>query len=550
MKKSFNLAELQNNPTALNTILTSIKTKPAPKKEETANSKKQVKVKASKIKKKRPDTSHIIVLDRSEEKQAKKSQDKKEEVKVKYDDDTQTRINALDILLVNIESYFNQNSPLYLSMQTLLSSAYRYTTTQKMRVLVAETRDHCREALSNIEKKQKLKAQLKAKNTNNATIRDRLKKYSNTAINASISTNLETLKQMVDVEKKKQTGHAYDNLHEEYEVDLSEYEAKVDSIVMARADLMTTLSQPLDTERVNSKNAVFKHIEGPIYSIKNALVIGFRPQALPKKIMEETLEIAIAQTFGIKGVPVVKQLRHRSSNRVWFFLPEISIIVKTVMFADRALNSEFDMFKSMTNDPSEDDVRFIFLRAGVAENVIEDIVTRMKKSDSKRGRLTILHNAYVETKRRMKNERLKAIRESFLTENTEIMKDIKANEDRRLAIKEIKEQHNSEFSILASHTGREDQGLRISQVEHLNAAFDQIEAVAVRGNSSSYDRIQIRENIFQDKMKCRRIAHDYKSLTRESRLLKHKNASNKMILEINRKKAFHEISGEDELDDI
>lgn len=550
MKKSFNLSELQDDPVALTALMNFIKKPEVEEKPVESNKvkKKKLKTKAKvKIKEPRKDTSHIVVLEAEEKPKPKTS----EEVKVAYDDDdTHSRIRALDILISNIESYYNQTSPVYVSMQTLFASAYRYTVTLKMRTLIAASRDLCKEAIANIEKKSKTSLQMKAKGQANAVIREKVKKFSNREIAEKLGKNIEELKTYLAHEMKKQAGKAYDNIHEGYVVDLSKYENSVESIVLARADLMMTLAQPLDLLNANDgKTAEFTRIEGPIYSLRNALVVGFRPGALPKKIIEETLEIAVAQTFGLKGVPVAKQLRHKSSNRIWFYLPETSAVIKTVMFADKSLNSEFDMFKSMSNDPTEDDIRFIFLRAGVDEASINEVIKRWKRSDSKRGRLAIITNAFVETKRRLKNARLRKQREAFLEENAEILKDTRLSEDRRAKILEIREQHQNTFSTLASHTGRPDQGLRLSQIEHLNRAFDQIEAVAVRGNSSSDSRIGIRQNIHRDKMKCREIYHDFKSLTYESKMLHQKVATNTMVLEINRKNAFHTISGiEEDLD--
>jgi hypothetical protein len=296
--------------------------------------------------------------------------------------------------------------------------------------------------------------------------------------------------------------------------------------------------------KASSKHVEVVQVEGPIFAIKNALIVGFSPYALPKKITEDSLEACMAERFQVKANPLPKQMRHPTSNRIWFYVPEYQkILVKSIAFADRSLNSEFEAFKSLSNNPSEDDIRFLFMRAGLDDFQIEAVIRRWKACDSYQGRITILTNEYNNLKRRIKSNRLRELRENFKRENKELFQTITRSEDRMELLGQLRTEIKTEFSTLASHTGNPDHGLPISSHKRLTEAFDTIERVAVRGNTDSFERIRIREGIRKDKLETRRLVYDYNDIKSENKTLK--NAINGSIAKINmlRDKAFHEIAG-------
>lgn len=540
MEISTNLANLKSNPELVASILSSL-----PKK---GKSKKEIKVIKARISDRPVEkaavskpTSIVVMVEDEEKPEIKKAH---------KDDDSYARINSIHILLKNIENYYSQRTPSYEAMATLCASAYRYAVTPKLRLEIAKLRDCVKKAIENNQNKERKQARLKKKSLDKSEMRTALKEFSNKVVNIHIEQSFGIIRDLLNKEVEKQEGRAYDNTHKDYHVDLTKYEAQLDAVVLARADLMVTAAAPVD------KNAKFNnfdilHIEGPIYCIKNALIVGFRPAALPKKLTEETLEISMAQTFNLKAVPVPKQLRHNTSNRIWFFVPETTeITTKTIAFADRSLNSEFDVFKTLSNDPTEDDVRFIFIKAGVDEKSISEIINRWAKNDSRRGRMALLINEYRTVERKLKNERLKKAREDFDNQNKELITQIEKNKDRLIQIDEEKIEIVAEFSTLASHTGRADQGLPISKHSLLGSVFDRIETVAVKGNPDSYARRMVRKGIQADKMKCRRLYYVHRDLTTEAKIardsIKMKESNLKHLKGI----AFRSFAGfEEELED-
>lgn len=527
-----NLADLKNDPEVLKNLMSIVK--PPKVKVEKASKKKKIKVKVPK-----PEES-IVIIDEPEDTPEK-------EVKVKNDNDFSTKHQIVRKMVDKAEAQFNQSEPFFTSMEILFSSAYRYAD-MKNRLALASARRLCKDAIALTDKKERAKA--KAKSKGNRLDRTELKKYSLSTIKKEMEKLFLEIHENLKLEDRKFAGNAYDDIHTKYKVDLALTETASAGVVMARADLMVTVGNFVDLDDVKrtTTHIGVERIEGSIFAIRNALIVGFATSALPKKsdeaLLEAALEASMANNFQVRATPLAKPLRHYSSNRTWFYVPEYSrIVVKSISFADRSLNREFEALKSLSNSPTEDDIRFLFLRTGIDEDQVNTIVRRWKSSDSYQGRISILTNEYNAVVRLQKNARLRAQRQQFLESNHELLDNVRVAKARIDNIDVEKAEIKTEFAQKASHTGNVEQGLPISQYRRLTEAFHSIEKVAVRGNTSSYERIRIRNGIRRDRIRCRVLKQDFTEISEEGKKLKRKIESIHTELDRKRNRAFNEMSG-------
>src|SRR5690606_9529977 len=92
-------------------------------------------------------------------------------------------------------------------------------------------------------------------------------------------------------------------------------------------------------------------------------------------------------------------------------------------------------------------------------------------------------------------------------------------------------------------TGNADQGMPIGQYKRLNVQFEQFEKVAVRGITDSHERIQLRQGIHADKIKCRKLYHEMQEISTESKTLNRRIKAVDQELDMKRERAFLETSG-------
>ncbi|QIG70261.1 hypothetical protein EVB87_161 [Rhizobium phage RHph_N28_1] len=469
-------------------------------------------------------------------------------VKVKQDDDTLARYRMVERHIDQAETYFKANPPIYKSMRILFSSAYRYAN-GKDRLILAQARQLCDEALTLQEAGAKRKA--KAKQQGKTIGKRELESYSTKSLHSAIADLFVEMRAGLAEEAKRREGTSYNDKHKEYPVDLSSYDATMEPAVLARAHLMVTAANYIDVEDINkiAKHGLeVEHVEGLVFVIKNALLLGFMPHSLPRRRtdddMEEELERAMAVYFQRRASPLVKQLRHATSNRQWFYVPEYSHLqVKSIAFADRALNPEFDAFKSLSNTPTEDEIRFFFLNTGVGEDRVNAILQRWRTNDSHQGRIALISNEYNAIVRQKKTARLREMRLGFLADNGDLVRSIESNIDRRQQILEEQQAIGARFSMLASHTGNADQGLSIRQYRHVTPVFSRIEDVAVKGITDAYERRRVREGIRSDRFEARTLRYQHTDLQDESRACRAKSKRGVLQLEALRAKAFADISG-------
>lgn len=534
-KMKINLADLKNNSEAVKNLMSIVKSKAEP---EVVAAPKAEKKKKKKKKAKKPHSSIIVVETPTEE-------EKPKEVRAHYDDDSLAKNSAIRTLLNTAQGYFDQRQPAYGPMSVLFSSAYRYSEL-KNRILLSSARILCNDAVALLAQKEKVRAKLKKARKSPSEIRQALQEYSTKHIQISLQEIFSEVAKNLDAEDQKRAGTSYDTLNSSYHVDLSTADSQAAVVVLARADIMITALRRIDLADA-AKHAHLTetiHVEETIYAIKNALLIGCFTHALPKKINDDSLSAMLAREFNMHGRPVAQQMRHPTSSRTWFFIPEYNkIFPRTVQFADRSLTSEFDTFRSLSNNPTEEDIRFIFMRIGVTNDQIKEVLKRWRACDTNRGRLAILHNEYQAVKRQIKNQRLRALRENFLTDNASTIDAIRKMEDRVVQIREEKTSISTKFSELASNTGKAEHGLRIGQYRRIDEAFEQIESLAVRNNPDSYDRRRIRNDIRNDRIKCRELRFETSELKVESRSMTIAIKHSKRELEVRRENAFRELIG-------
>lgn len=533
--RSFHLSELKSNPELMKSLMETVA------KPEEDKKKKKIKKSKFKVKKKKIEVEGPIVVAAPQEEEQPKTKEKP--IVVRHDDAENLKKHSMVAKLIKMaEGYFNQNIPAYASMEPLFSTAYSLCDI-KNRAFVARARNISKEAVALVAAKEKFKAAWKAKGKSLRDAKQELKKYSLTEINEEFVLLFKEIFENIALEDKKKEGTFYNDTHKQFAMDLSSHDATPSAVVLARANIMVSVSQRVDIEHLKraKKQIEVVHIDGPIYVIKNALLVGCMNFAVPKKITEESLEALMASNFQVIANPIPKMLRHTTSSRAWFYVPEYSEIqVKTLAFADRSMNQEFEAFRMLSNNPNENDIRFIFLQTGASEERIDEIINRWKSSDSHQTRLAILTNEYATVVRMMKSQRLRKRREEFLESNSELITTSKKMKDRIQQIEEEKEGIKNRFSLLASHTGNVEQGLPISRYKHVTTIFSQIERAAVRGNTSIYERIRIRRNIHKDKIECRTLNYEYKDITNEAKQLAVKIKASAKELDHRREQVFSE----------
>lgn len=551
-----NLADLKSNPKLVQELMAGAERNRAnePKAKEGKKKKKRVRtpeerkkaeIKAEAERHFKPaqpaakNDSPVIVIDEELEEQPIEAP---KEVKVRQEGDYLVRATTIAQHVRQAEAFFNQTPIGYRSMEILFSSAYRWAS-MKMRITLAAARQLCREAmrLSEAKEKAKAKALARGKKLDRAV----LKEFSTAHIKEALDAVFITLHEEIQIEDKRREGTAYNDLHKEYAVNLAPFDTSPHAVVMTRANVMVTVDGFVDMAEVKrrTKHIDVIHVESRIYAIRNALMIGFNVSALPSKINEDSLETALASHFRLSAVPIAKQLRHPTSNRMWFYVPEYEFAIRTISFADRSLNSEFEAFKTLSNNPSPDEVRFFFMQAGATNEKISEIMKRWGASDSYQGRINILTSELNTLKRMQKSERLRKLRMDFQVNNEDIIRGRLKAEDEVLQAIEERSRVKTLFSTLASHTGNPKQGLKISQYSHLASSFDKFEAVAVRGNTDSHQRILLRDGIRKDRIRCRILRGEFTELGKQRRDADARIKNLTMMLEHNRLTAFKESSG-------
>lgn len=520
-RTSYHLSDLKSNPELMQTLMAAAKPK-----------EKKVKLKPT-LKAKAPQEGPIVVAAPVDE----------PKVIVRHEDSETLHKHATVTKLVKMaEGHFNQRMPVFGSMEVLFASAYKFAEI-KNRAVLARARNICKEAVANQEKREKLKTTMKSKGKPASDIKMALKLYSNKDIHLELSGIFIQVYENLKEEQEKKDGKSYDNVHTQFAMDLSEHDVSSNPVTLSRANVMVSVGHSIDLEHLKraKKQIEVVHIEGPIYVIRNALIVGCMNYAMPKKINEDSLEVLMAEKFQVVANPLPKPLRHPSSSRTWFYVPEYSEIqVKTLAFADRSMNREFEAFRALSNNPTEDDIRFVFLQTGVEESRIDEIIKRWNASDSHQTRLAIITNEYATIVRMMKSQRLRKRREEFKASHSEMITSAEKMKDRIQQIEEEKVGLRNRFSLLASHTGNVDQGLPISKYKHVGTIFTQIERVAARGNTSSFERIKIRQGIHKDKVECRTLNHLYRNITNEAKTLHGKVKANINELERIRERVFSE----------
>lgn len=543
-----NLSDLKNHPSVLQTIMSAAKNneKKAPpkvKKQPKAYTNKfHGKQKVEAVKEFKP----AEAADKNDLPAITLPADK--EVKVKQDDDTLARHRMVEKHIDQAETYFKMKPAIYKSMRILFSSAYRYAG-GKDRLILAQARQLCDEAIALQEAGDKRKA--KAKSQGKTIGKRELESYSTKSLHDALATLFVEMRAGLAEETKRREGTSYNDKHKDYPVDLSSYDSQFEPAVLARAHLMVTAANYIDVAEINktAKHGLeVEHVEGLVFVIKNALMMGFMPHSMPRRRSDEELgdelERSMAVYFQRRASPMAKQLRHATSNRQWFYVPEYSLLqVKSIAFADRALNPEFDAFKSLSNTPTEDEIRFFFLNTGVGEDRVNSILQRWRANDSHQGRIALISNEYNSIVRQRKTARLREMRLGFMEDNGELVRSIRTNIDRSQQILEEQQALGARFSVLASHTGNAEQGLSIRQYRHINHVFSRIEEVAVRSNTDSYERNRIREGIRNDRIESRTLRYQHIDLQAESKRCRVASKRGVLQLEALRAKAFADISG-------
>ena len=453
----------------------------------------------------------------------------------KYDDDSHARLNSLEILIKQAISYLDQRVVSFEAIKSLLSSAYRYADIT-IKADVSSYRQLVTRAISLQVKKVKKQEKLKAKGISGKDLTKALREFSTSDIESELREGLESVLLFIESSKKILDGRGYDE--PDTVIDLSEFDAVLEGITYTRSDIVVSCGM-IDVAEAKRKcpKIEIEHRSGPIYTIKKALIVGFRPGSLPSKINVDSLSTAIRLALNIHLMPLDKMIKHKTSSRLWFYIPEYSLPTpKTVLFADKFVNDSMSAFKNLSNDPSEEDVAAIFYSMTTLEE-LSKILETWKSIASRRSRMTFLYNEYKALELRHKTRKLRMEREKFLESNRDITQKIKLAEDDIEAIKEDREYLKKDFATRASHTGNSDHGLPISKYNRIDDAFHMIESVAVRNISNSEQRRAIRKGIRKDRFACRSIYFESLDLKRQASI-----ARNVISTETERLKKMKELA--------
>lgn len=428
-----------------------------------------------------------------------------------YDDNSYARIMSIKVLMEKVEEYLDQRVISFEALKTLFSSAYRYADFE-IKATISHLRKQAVLGIAIINKRSKKKEKLQAKNVSSSELKKALSEFSTSAIEKEIKDNLEIVKDYIKTQIAKWEGKHYETSEET--IDLSEFDANIGTVVMTRSDLVVSCSyiDVKEAERLKLRVNIERK-ESSIYVIRNALLVGFRPSGLPKHIEAESIQAILQKEKVTSLTPLPRMLRHATSSRIWFYIPEYALpLPRIIMFADRFVGDEFSSLKSLSNEPTEDEVRACFFTFNLSGYDLDNLIKKWKAIPSRRGKITLLFNEYKALERKKKTQLLKAKRESFIRENAELFEEIKHAEDDILSISEEKEILKTDFSTRVSHTGNPDQGLPISKYNRIDEAFDQIENAAVRNIGESGIRRDIRKKLRKEKLDARSTYYTFKDL--------------------------------------
>lgn len=439
----------------------------------------------------------------------------------------------------------------YEAINILLSTASKFTVGVKVREKISATRKLAVKGVKQYKKLQTKKDRLNKKGVKGEERKKQLKplKFSfRDEIRLGIH---EALGELLS-EKMKYQGELYDSIPDQYSVDLSSCDLDPKSITITTASIVVTTKVSINKREVEeyAPHIKYSKMEGNYYIIENAKLIGFSPSALPVKYNSEVL-MKLAKQNNIAAQPIPKMIRHKTSNRMFFLVPEFPISLDTLFFADRQSNRSTSNLVDLTErcGGSKIGTTQVLKSLGCNDFEIERYLNRIfvgaysgPGQFSKPALMSILTDL---SHRELKLS-LKQKREDFMLENKELYVAITSLEDDLASTGELSKIAKNDFSRLSSPTNEPETGLNITEYRNLNRAFTLMKRSALLSKDRLISAETVIDTLQRDKMLARINYHLYKELREQWSEIKKALVHHRNMLDVRRRVANNE---EVELDD-
>jgi len=457
-------------------------------------------------------------------------------------------LRQCEALLNKASQILGERAVSYDAVALILSAAYAQPSTQKMKSVLSIGRKAASSIAKSMASKEKARLSLRAKGLSSSAVRAGLKKYPRPDTTPILEA-IQEASLIIAHERSRLSGTLYTKMTDNINIDLSEYNAG-DAAVMARADLTIGVNYPLDLAEIKRGHPklVISHMESFLYRLENALLVGYYPHALPGHSTQESLHASVAHEFGVVANPVTTKLVHQTCSRVWFFIPEFKLSPRYVGFSDKAMTTEFGGLRDLQTNPTNDEIKFVFLRAGYPRDDLEALIKECDAIPSQRDKSQHVHDAYQRFVRRKKTEGLRDQRAAFLEENNSLIVRIRLLEDDVATYRELTAKFRTEFSILCSPTADAVDGLHIKNYGKIHEVFNSLKRSAVRGVRSSSTRIKKREVLNTDRAKARVLYWTYVELSDGAK--RAREALKRAIAELERRRALANGEGLEDLDEV
>ena len=459
------------------------------------------------------------------------------------------RIETCEGYLHSAYEYVEKRVISYEAINLLLSTASKFAVGVATREHLAKTRKLASMGVKKDNSLNRKRDSLKKKGLSGKELKAELKKFKFSFRDELRSGIHKTLGELLE-EKSKYRGELYEDLSDKYDVDLSRHDLESGSVILARGSVTLTTDKQIDMNKVlrERPETKLKKLDGNYYILEDALLLGVDASALPNKYNSETLS-KLSNIKRLPGAPVPKMMRHKSSKRFYFLVPEFSMSINTVFFADRQSNKETQLITNLVDQcVDRPSVAMVLRDLNCSESEIELHLSSIFRSDNpimkktsgdtlSKSTLTIILN---NLSHRVTSESLRSKREKFNMENKELIRSIAITQDDLASVQELSKMAKDEFSRLTSPTAEPETGLKISEYRYLNRVFSTLKRSALLNRDSTTPTDILIESLHKDKMMARLSYYVYRELRDQYSQLKSALNAYKDSLEVNRKLANNE----------
>ena len=451
------------------------------------------------------------------------------------------RINQCEHLLGVAYEYVEKEAISYSALNVLLSSAYRFVVGTKARDFISKTRRTVSFATKKQDQRDRAYTRFTEKGHKGKALQEKMKKYVVPDHRDDIRKGVHDALGALMQEKQRYNSELPEVIEEAYAIDLTELDSHQDSIVAANAAITVKTTRALDLKalkRTNPDVEILK-IDHNLYVFPNALMVGFFAHVLPKKRNEESLINVTKSVMGIDLRPSNHMMRHKTSRRLYFMVPQIPMMIQTCYFSDTKSNRESLSVELILKKCKSSRTTFeTFTSLGMDESSALALSNRWNNTGSS---MYLFRQQALILMRSRKNRSLRERRDIFELENGELISDIETLTDTLAATQATSLEMRKEFKILTSPTAEKEDGIGVDRYKRdFDDIMRRLRFSSLRGDSDPQSRMIKEEALHVDKMAARVIYYAYLQVAADYKTIKAKLQNNIALLELNRRIAAGE----------